>query len=101
MNPPAESLGTVPEQEGQPIPDELPSHIGRYRVERLLDEGGFGRVYLAYDDQLLRLVAIKVPEARMVASLDHPNIVPVHDVGTWRGPCLPKIHKPPALMRTP
>ena len=71
--------------------------IGRYRVERLLGEGGFGRVYLAHDDQFERPVAIKVPrpgrlsrpedaeaylaEARTVASLDHPNIVPVFDVG--------------------
>src|SRR5712692_8056594 len=74
-----------------------PKLIGRYRVERLLGEGGFGRVYLAHDDQLDRPVAIKVPhrhrvsqpedasiylaEARVLASLDHPNIVPVHDVG--------------------
>jgi serine/threonine protein kinase len=76
---------------------ELPQRIGRYRVERLLGEGGFGLVYLAHDEQLQRLVAIKVPhrhrvstpadadaylaEARTVASLDHPNIVPVFDVG--------------------
>jgi serine/threonine protein kinase len=74
-----------------------PAHVGRYRVERLLGEGGFGRVYLARDEQLQRPVAIKVPhahlvaqagdaetylaEARTVASLDHPNIVPVFDVG--------------------
>jgi serine/threonine protein kinase/formylglycine-generating enzyme required for sulfatase activity len=67
-------------------------------VEKVLGEGGFGRVYLAHDEQLRRLVAIKVPharllaqpgdaeayltEARTVASLDHPNIVPVYDVGT-------------------
>jgi serine/threonine protein kinase/formylglycine-generating enzyme required for sulfatase activity len=75
----------------------VPEHIGRYRVERLLGEGGFGRVYLAHDDQLHRPVAIKVPhrqrvsepkdveaylaEARVLASLDHPNVVPVYDVG--------------------
>ena len=82
----------------------LPERIGRYRVERLLGKGGFGLVYLAHDDQLQRLVAIKVPhatliattmdaeahlvEARTVANLDHPNIVPVHDVGsTEQFPC--------------
>jgi len=77
---------------------DQPEQIGRYRIEKILGEGGFGRVYLAHDDQLNRRVAIKVPrrerlsrpedaeaylaEARTVASLDHPNIVPVHDVGT-------------------
>src|SRR6516162_683560 len=74
-----------------------PQHIGRYRVERVLGEGGFGIVYLAHDEQLQRLVAVKVPhpervktpedvqayltEARTLANLDHPNIVPVYDVG--------------------
>src|SRR5450755_30909 len=76
----------------------LPQCIGRYRVEKILGKGGFGLVYLAHDEQLQRLVAIKVPhshriatagdaeayltEARTVASLDHPNIVPVYDVGS-------------------
>src|ERR1700687_2047762 len=81
-----------------------PQRIGRYRVEKILGQGGFGLVYLAHDDQLQRLVAIKVPhrklgdppqaaqahltEARTVANLDHPNIVPVHDVGsTDEFPC--------------
>lgn len=75
-----------------------PATIGRYRIETVLGQGGFGLVYLARDDQLDRLVAIKVPhadliaqpgdaeaylaEARMVANLDHPGIVPVHDVGS-------------------
>jgi serine/threonine protein kinase/formylglycine-generating enzyme required for sulfatase activity len=77
--------------------EQVPQRIGRYRVVKLLGEGGFGAVYLAYDDELKRQVAIKVPhrhriakpedaeaylaEARTLASLDHPHIVPVHDVG--------------------
>ncbi len=77
---------------------EHPKRIGRYRIERVLGKGGFGLVYLAYDEQLTRLVAIKVPhaklisqpedaqaylaEARTVANLDHAHIVPVHDVGS-------------------
>jgi serine/threonine protein kinase len=89
---------TTPEMPHTGGPPAYPHQIGRYRVERLLGEGGFGRVYLAHDDDLHRPVAIKVPhrhrisapedveaylaEARTVARLDHPNIVPVHDVGT-------------------
>src|SRR5271170_7831621 len=86
------------------IPATQPQHIGRYRIERVLGKGGFGIVYLAHDDQLSRPVAIKVPhrhristpedaeaylvEARTVANLDHPNIVPVHDVGSTEDcPC--------------
>ncbi len=82
----------------------MPAQIGRYRVEKILGQGGFGVVYLAHDDQLQRLVAIKVPharlvhktwgaqahlaEARTVANLDHPNIIPVHDIGsTAQFPC--------------
>src|SRR5262249_3521139 len=87
-----------------PLADAMPHHIGRYRVERLLGQGGFGLVYLAHDDQLRRLVAINlahrllvarpedadacVAEARTVANLDHPHIVPVYDVGgTENCPC--------------
>lgn len=70
---------------------------GRYRLERILGEGAFGRVYLGFDEELQRPVAIKIPtrlqfqkqedveeyfaEARTVAGLDHPNIVAVYDVG--------------------
>src|SRR5262245_37900787 len=81
-----------------------PREIGRYRVVRRLGQGGFGRVYLARDDDLDRLVAIKVPnperiagpgdvevylaEARALARLDHSDIVPVYDVGrTHDGLC--------------
>jgi serine/threonine protein kinase len=72
----------------------LPERLGRYRLERVLGQGSFGRVYLAFDEGLQRRVAVKVPhqhllsspehflaEARILASLDHPHIVPVHDAG--------------------
>ncbi len=85
-------------------PPEPPQRIGRYRLERVLGQGGFGIVFLAQDEQLQRLVAIKVPhrqlvdrhedaeayltEARTVAGLDHPHIIPVFDVGsTEQFPC--------------
>jgi hypothetical protein len=78
--------------------------IGRYTVIKKLGEGAFGLVYLAFDPDLKRQVAIKVPHPRMVASnaaaesylseaqnvarLDHPGIVPVYDVGrTADGQC--------------
>ena len=78
-----------------PATVELPERIGRYKVERVLGAGAFGTVYLGYDESLHRYVAIKVPlpqrvkdeaqayltEARNVASLDHPSIVPVFDAG--------------------
>jgi serine/threonine protein kinase/formylglycine-generating enzyme required for sulfatase activity len=84
--------------------EDQPQRIGRYRIERILGKGGFGIVYLAHDEQLQRLVVIKVPhqerverpedahacltEARTIANLDHPNIVPVYDVGcTEQFPC--------------
>ena len=74
-----------------------PTKIGRYTILGRLGKGGFGEVFQGFDDDLNRPVAIKVPrpdrvscpedieaylnEARIVASLDHPHIVPVHDIG--------------------
>src|ERR1700751_511432 len=99
MNDPHQTVDEPGREFGSPVSAaSTPTHIGRYRIEKILGRGGFGLVYLAHDDQLQRLVAIKVPhrklvdrpaaaeayltEARTVASLDHPNIVPVHDVGS-------------------
>ena len=73
---------------------------GRYRLDDLIAEGGFAQVWRAYDLELHRFVAVKVPkpsrldsadafmaEARRVARLKHPGIVPVHDVGRENGTC--------------
>ena len=68
---------------------------GRYTVTEQIGRGGMGTVYLARDVELGREVAIKVPhvavgpaleqrlqtEARVLARLEHPGIVPIHDVG--------------------
>lgn len=69
-----------------------------YQIERTLGSGGMSIVFLARERELNRKVALKVlplqltmgpdaperfkREAKMAASLDHPNIVPVHRVGT-------------------
>jgi serine/threonine protein kinase/formylglycine-generating enzyme required for sulfatase activity len=87
----------TPEEPPHVPPPEIPAEIGRYRVILLLGHGSFGRVYLAHDVDIDRQIAIKVPnlerisrpgdaeaflaEARLVARLDHPHIVPVYDVG--------------------
>ena len=79
-----------------PSVDPMPDCIGRYEVREILGRGGFGIVFRAHDRQLDRDVAVKVPrtqfsdeqaiesyvvEARIVARLRHPNIVPVYDIG--------------------
>ncbi|WP_425615531.1 serine/threonine-protein kinase [Anatilimnocola sp. NA78] len=74
-----------------------PTQIGRFVIERVVGQGSFGTVYLAHDPLLGRKVALKVPrfhtrssehlrelfrrEGRATAALDHPNIVPVHELG--------------------
>jgi serine/threonine protein kinase len=83
------------------IPNQLPAPFGRYHLLKLLGQGGMGSVYLAIDSQLERQVALKVPhfgaqgdsagmerffrEARAAATLHHPNICPVYDVGEING----------------
>ncbi len=74
----------------------LPSRIGRYAVLRRLGQGGMGVVYAARDEQLDRMVAVKTilnisgdentrkrfwREARAAASVSHPNVCPIYEVG--------------------
>jgi len=77
---------------------EMPDLAGtRYRLLERIARGGMGVVYTAEDENLGRRVALKVldvpgtdgdlrnrliREARVLAALEHPGIVPVHDVGT-------------------
>jgi eukaryotic-like serine/threonine-protein kinase len=84
--------------EDPPLP--VDSLIGPYQLTGLLARGGMGDVYRATDVRLRRDVAIKVlarsstgdprrverfmHEARMTASLDHPNVVRIYDVGRFR-----------------
>jgi serine/threonine protein kinase len=68
---------------------ELPDLSGtRYEMVRELGRGGMGVVYEVRDRELERAVAMKVvesdwrAEARIIAALEHPGIVPIHDSGT-------------------
>ena len=70
---------------------------GRYVIQGTLGSGGFGRVYVAEDEELKRLVALKIPklsgrsqamsfqackrEAQTVAALEIPGVVPIYDIG--------------------
>jgi serine/threonine-protein kinase len=78
------------------MPSDTPTVLGPYRIERELGRGGMGIVYLAHDPRLGRRVAIKAlpddvaadperlarfeREARVLASLNHPNLAAVYDV---------------------
>ena len=67
---------------------DLPDLTGtRYELREELGRGGLGVVYAAWDTQLDRRVALKVMdaewagEARLIARLEHPGIVPIHEAG--------------------
>lgn len=73
---------------------DVPQKIGPYEIQRLLGRGGMGEVYLAHDPRQNRDIALKVlsaesatrssrvqrfqDEARLVASIQHPNIAAIH-----------------------
>jgi serine/threonine-protein kinase len=74
-----------------------PTTIGHFRLVSKIGEGGMGEVYLATDTKLSREVAVKIipeafaadpdrmarfgREARLLASLNHPNIATIYGVG--------------------
>lgn len=79
--------------------EKIPMRLGRFEIRKLLGRGAFGTVYLAYDPQLQRDIALKLlqrtgdekqdrhrtnrflQEGRAAARLQHPHIVPVFDAG--------------------
>jgi len=80
----------------QRAPKSMLGDFGRYIIQGKLGEGGMGAVYIAKDTQLDRDVALKIPkfspddkvsiewfyrEARSMATIHHPNLCPVFDVG--------------------
>ncbi|MEM9657369.1 MAG: protein kinase, partial [Planctomycetota bacterium] len=82
-----------------PSSDQIPyAALGHYEIKEVIGRGGMGDVYRAYDPTLDRYVALKVLppalsrnvqyierfncEARAIAKLSHPNIVPVHFIGS-------------------
>jgi serine/threonine protein kinase len=81
-------------------PDRIPSKIGHYTIRRKLGAGGMGVVYEANDERLKRTVALKLMlslghdevsrqrfwrEARAAASVNHPHICQVYEVGEDTG----------------
>lgn len=83
--------------EALPVLDEFPAQLGRYQLRQKLGMGSFAEVFLAFDTELGREVALKIPrrnrfttaqqlsrfldEARTSAILEHPGIVRVYDIG--------------------
>ncbi len=90
-------ISPAPDARGRPAAPGGDECLGRLQILAELGRGGMGRVVEARDPQLGRAVAVKllidasqctgaqlarfVSEARITAQLEHPNIVPVHDMG--------------------
>jgi serine/threonine protein kinase/tetratricopeptide (TPR) repeat protein len=86
--------------DGTTAADTLPSRIGHYAISHKLGQGGMGVVYAARDERLQRPVALKMisslsddettrrrfwREARIAASVNHPNICQIYDIGDDEG----------------
>jgi serine/threonine protein kinase len=83
------------------VPELIGKTVGHYKIERLLGEGGMGKVYLADDTLLSRKVALKIlppsliehhdrlkrftQEAKAASALNHPGILTIHEFGTDEG----------------
>ncbi|MDQ3130225.1 MAG: serine/threonine-protein kinase [Acidobacteriota bacterium] len=97
---PPESLAAEMFAEQKKETNFIGSEIGRYKIKKLLGEGGMGKVYLAEDTELERLVALKtlpadfsndqtrvrrfIREAKAVSALNHPNILTIYEIGNFQ-----------------
>jgi hypothetical protein len=92
----AQTVTRTGSSEDEPQPQCVPSRVGRYEICGVLGTGAMGVVYRARDPQLDRALAIKLVrtdgasrsrgarllrEAKAMARLRHPNVVPIFDVG--------------------
>ena len=90
------SIGPVESDDAEKIPEGSPKHQDKYEIKHEIDRGGMGSILLAMDLDLRRRIAMKVliegsrsspqlcerfiKEAQVTGFLEHPNIVPIHEL---------------------